>query len=123
MTSSRYFEDNIMFSTGCCSLFSDKTYTTVVFISLRMSAFILGLRFSSFINFSFVFNKKFQHVQMIDFYPCCLFLLKSALIIMIMLAQIFLSRSNYSKQLRSEKKSTSVFLYTFTCLFYFQFSL
>ena len=55
--------------------FSDKTYTTVVFISLRMSEFIFGVCFSTFICFSFVFNKKFQHVQMLDIYPCCLYLL------------------------------------------------
>ena len=72
MTSSRHFEGDIMFSTGYGSLFSDKTYTAVVFI---MSAFISGACFRTFIYFSFVFNKKFQHVQMLDFYPCCLFLL------------------------------------------------
>ena len=30
--SSRHFEGDIMFSTGYGSLFSDKTYTTVVFV-------------------------------------------------------------------------------------------
>ena len=71
MTSSRHFEGDIMFSTGYGSLFSDKTYTTVVFMSFRMSAFIFGVCFSTFIYFSFVFNNKFQHVQMLHFYPCC----------------------------------------------------
>ena len=75
MMSSRHFEGDIMFSTGYGSLFSDKTYTTVVFMSFRMEAFIFGVCFSTFIYFSFVFDKKFQHVQMLDFYPCCLFLL------------------------------------------------
>ena len=75
MRSSRLFESDIMFSTGCGSLFSDKTYTTVVFMSFRMSAFIFGVCFSTSIYFSLVFNKIFQHTQMIDFYPCCLFLL------------------------------------------------
>ena len=75
MTSLRYFENDIMFSIGYGSLFSDKTYTTVVFISFRMSAFIFDICFSTFIYFSFVFNKKFQQAQMLDFYPCCLFLL------------------------------------------------
>ena len=64
MRSSRHFEGDIMFPTGYGSLFSDKTYTTVVFMSFRMSAFIFGVCFSTFIYFSFVFNKKFQHVQM-----------------------------------------------------------
>ena len=63
MTSSQHFEADIMFSTGYGSLFSDKTNTTVVFMSLRMSEFIFGVYFSTFICFSFVFNKKFQHVQ------------------------------------------------------------
>ena len=63
-----------MFSTGYGSLFSDKTYTTV-FMSFRMSAFIFGMCFSTFIYFSFVVNKKCQHGQMLDFHPCCLFLL------------------------------------------------
>ena len=47
------------------------------YLSFRMSAFIFGVCFSTFIYFSFVFNKKFQHVQM--------------------LLQVSLSRSNYSK--------------------------
>ena len=64
MTSSRHFEGDIMFSTGHGSLFSGKIYTTVVFMFFRMSAFIFGVCFSTFIYFSFVFNKKFQHVQM-----------------------------------------------------------
>ena len=59
MTSSRHFQDDIMFSNGYGSLFSDKTYTTVVFISFRMPAFIFRVCFSTFIYFSFVFNKKF----------------------------------------------------------------
>ena len=67
MTSSRHFEGDIMFSTGYDGLFSDKIYTTVVFMSFRMSAFIFGVCFSTFIYFYFVFNKKFQHVQMLDF--------------------------------------------------------
>ena len=84
-----------MFSTGYGSLFSDKTYTAVVFI---MPAFIFGVCFSTFIYFSFVFNKKFQTVQMLHFYP---FL--SMIFITISsnyndnLAQVSLSRSNYSK--------------------------
>ena len=53
MTPSQYFEADIMFSTGYSSLFSDKTYTTVVFISFRMSAFIFAVCFSTFIYFSF----------------------------------------------------------------------
>ena len=57
-----------MFSTGYGSLFSDKTYTIVVFMSFRMSAFTFGVCFSTFIYFSFVFNKEFQHVQMLDFF-------------------------------------------------------
>ena len=56
-----------MFTTGYGNLFSDKTYTTVVFMSFRMSAFIFGVCCSTFIYFYFVFNKKFQHVQMLDF--------------------------------------------------------
>ena len=59
MTLSRYFEGSIMFSTGYGSLFSDKTYTTAVFMSFTMSAFIFGVCFNTFIYFSFVFNKKF----------------------------------------------------------------
>ena len=73
MTSSRHFEGDIMFSTGYGCLFSDKSYTAVVFMSSRMSAFIFGVCFSTFIYFSFVFNKKFQHVQMFKFQnvsPC-----------------------------------------------------
>ena len=97
MTSSRHFEGDIMFSTGYGSLFSDKTYTTVVFMSFRMSAFHFGVSIGTFIYFAFVFSKKFQHVQMLDFYPCCQFLLQLALITMIMLAQVSLSRSNCSK--------------------------
>ena len=54
MTLSRHFEDDIMFSTGYGSLFSDKTYTTVAFMSFRMSSFIFGVCFSTFIYFSFV---------------------------------------------------------------------
>ena len=72
MTSLHDFEGDIMFSTGYGSLFSAKTYTTVVFC---VSAFIFGVCFSTPIYFSFVFNKRFQYVQMLDFYPCCLFLL------------------------------------------------
>ena len=75
LTSSRHFEGDIMFSTGYGSLFSDKTYTTVLFMSFRMSAFIFGVSFSTFIYFSFVFNKKFQHLQILDFCTCRLFLL------------------------------------------------
>ena len=75
MTSSWHFEGDIMFSTGYGRLFLDETYTTVVFMSFRMSASIPGVCFSTFIYFSFAFNKKFQHVQMLDFYSCCLFLL------------------------------------------------
>ena len=60
MKSSWYFEGDIMFSTGNGSLFSDKTYTTVVFMSFIVSSFIFGVCFSNFIYFSFVFNKKFQ---------------------------------------------------------------
>ena len=75
MTSSRHSEGDVMFSTGYASLFSDKTYATVVFMSFRISAFIFGVCFSTFIDFSFVFDKKFQHVHMLDFYPCCIFLL------------------------------------------------
>ena len=75
MTSLRHFENDIMFSIGYGSLFSDKTYTTVVFISFTMSGFIFGVCFSTFIYFSFVFNKKFQQFQMLYFYPGCLFLL------------------------------------------------
>ena len=75
MTSSRLIEGDVMFSTGYGSLFPDKTYTTVVFLSFRMSIFIFGVCFSTFIYFAFVFNNKFQPVQMLDFYPCCLFLL------------------------------------------------
>ena len=75
MTSSLHFEGDIMFFTGYGSLLSDKTYTAVVFMSFRMSAFISGVCFRTFIYFSFVFNKKFQHVQMLGFYPYCLFLL------------------------------------------------
>ena len=44
-----YFEDG-MFSTGCGSLFSDKTYTTVVLMPFRMSAFLCV--FTTFIYFS-----------------------------------------------------------------------
>ena len=97
MTSSRHFEGDIIFSTGYCTLFLDKTYTTVVFMSFRMSTFHFGVYFSTFIYFSFVFNKKCQHVQMLYFYRCYLFLLQLALIIMIVLTQVSLSRSNYSK--------------------------
>ena len=75
MTSSRHFEGDIMFSTGHGSLFSDKTYTTVVFMSFIMSAFIFGVCFSTFSYFSFGFNKKFKHVQLLYFYPCSLLLL------------------------------------------------
>ena len=64
---------DIMLSTGYSSLFLDKTYTAVVFMSFRMSPFIFGVCFSSFIYFSFVCNNKFQHVQVLDFCPCCLF--------------------------------------------------
>ena len=42
MTLSRHFKSDIMFSTGYGSLFTDKTYTTVVFMSFRMSEFIFG---------------------------------------------------------------------------------
>ena len=66
MTSSLLFEGDIMCSAGYGSLFSDETYTTVVFMSFRMSAFIFGVCFSTFIYFSFEFNKKFQHVQIMD---------------------------------------------------------
>ena len=66
MTSSRHFEGDIMCSAGYGSLFSDKTCTTVVFMSFRMSAFIFGVCFSTFIYFSVEFNKKFQHVQIMD---------------------------------------------------------
>ena len=59
MTLPRHFEGDIMLSTGYGSLLSDKTYTTVVFMSFRMSVFIFDLSFSTFIYFSFVFNKKF----------------------------------------------------------------
>ena len=59
MMSSRHFEGDIMFSTGYGSLFSDETYTTVVFMSFRMSAFICVVCFSTFIYFSFAFNNKF----------------------------------------------------------------
>ena len=52
MTSSCHFEGDIMFSTGYGSLFSDKTYTAVVFMSFRMSASIFGVCFSTFIYFS-----------------------------------------------------------------------
>ena len=69
MTSSRHFEGDILFSTRYGSLLSDKTYTTIVFMSFRMSAFIFGVCLSTFIYFSFVVNKKFQQVQMLDFYP------------------------------------------------------
>ena len=62
MASSRHFEGD-MFSTGYGSLFSDKTYTIVVFTSFRMSAFIFSVCFNTFIYLSFVFNKRFQHVQ------------------------------------------------------------
>ena len=67
MTSSRHFEGDIMFSTGYGFLFSDKTYTTVVFISFKMSAFIFGVCFSTFIYFSFAFNNKHQHAQLLEF--------------------------------------------------------
>ena len=66
MTSSRHFEGDF---TGYDSLFSDKTYTTVVFMSFRKSAFVFGVCIRTFIYFSFVINKKFQHEQMLDFYP------------------------------------------------------
>ena len=66
MLSSWHFEDDIMCSAGYGSLFSDKSYTTVVFMSFRMSAFIFGVCFSTFAYFSFKFNQKFQHVQIMD---------------------------------------------------------
>ena len=49
MTSSRHFEGDILFSTEYGSLFSDKTYIMVVFMSFRMSAFIFVVCFSTFI--------------------------------------------------------------------------
>ena len=49
MTSSQHFEGDIMFFTGYGSLFSDKSYTTVAFTSFRMSAFIFGVCFNTFI--------------------------------------------------------------------------
>ena len=66
MTSSRHFEGDIMCFAGYGSLFSDKTYTKVVFISFRMSAFTFGVCFSTFIYFPFDINKKFRHVQIMD---------------------------------------------------------
>ena len=104
MTSSRHFEGDILFYTGYGSLFSVKMYTTVVFMSFRMSAFTFGVCFSTFICFSFVFNKKFQHVQMLDSYPCCLLLLKLALIIMIVLAQVSLQEVIIPKNCEVKKK-------------------
>ena len=123
MTSSRHFEGDILFYTGYGSLFSVKMYTTVVFMLFRMSAITFVVCFSTFICFSFVFNKKFQHVQMLDSYPCCLLLLKLALIIMIVLAQVSLQEVIIPKNCEVKKKKAHlcVFLYTIICFFYFQF--
>ena len=66
MTSSCHLEGDIMFFIGYGTLFSDKTYTTVVFMSFTVSIFIFGVCFSTFIYFSFEFTKKFQHVLIMD---------------------------------------------------------